>query len=226
MMILLVLVILVIEMATANKGSLLDYVKAGRGILCFGDSLTKGLAPDLSPTEWEKYWPYSKQLIKLVSQYFHNDTNLIPKVVDDGVNGEMVSRMKHRITLLLTKNLYDVVIILGGTNDLGHKRSKDDILNDLYEIYTTVHNFGLKSNRTIYTIAVTIPPLSWPVNQAARTEVNNALKEYVNKNITRTYLIDLDRVLTTTHSDKKYYSSDNVHFSPIGYDLIGELVYN
>lgn len=218
--------LLIIYMMNSRANNLLEYVKGGRGILCFGDSLTKGLAPDLSPTEWEKYWPYTKQLKILISKHFNNDTSVIPKIVDDGINGELVSRMKHRISFLLSKSLYDVVVVLGGTNDLGHHRSKDEILKDLYDIHHTIYNFGLKSNRTIVSFAITIPPLSWPVNQTVRADVNNALKEYVNKNITMTYLIDLDKVLTTTHTDKKYYSTDNVHFSPSGYDLIGELVFH
>ena len=204
-----------------NVMSILNYTTE-RGILCFGDSLTKGLSPEKE--EWEKYHPYSIQLSRLINNHFNNVTNV--KVVDDGVNGEQTSRMKHRITLILSKTLYDVVIVLGGTNDLGHRRSKDEILTDIYEIHSTIHNFGIKSNRTIVTFAMTIPPLEWKVDETVRAEVNNALREYVNKNITKTYLIDIDKVLTTTHNDKKYYCPDNVHFSPIGYDLIGELVFN
>jgi lysophospholipase L1-like esterase len=188
--------------------------------------LQLGLAPDMSPNEWEKYWPYSLQLKKLITEYYNNDTSIIPKITDDGINGEMVSHMKHRIVEILSKSLYDVVIVLGGTNDLGHHRTTSEILTDLYEIHHTINNFGLKSNRNIYSFVMTIPPLGWPVNQATRNEVNIALREYVTKNITRSYLIDLDKILTTTHNDKKYYSNDAVHFSPAGYDLIGSLIFN
>lgn len=221
-----ILTLFLFSMSRINSNLLDNYLKNGRGILCFGDSLTKGLAPELSANEWEKYWPYSIQLKKSIIQYYNNDTSIIPIVKDDGINGEMVSHMKHRIVDILSKSLYDVVVVLGGTNDLGHHRSKDEILADLYEIYHTINSFGLKSNRNIYSFVMTIPPLGWPVNQTTRDEVNIALREYVTKNITESYLIDLDKVLTTTHKDKKYYSSDNVHFSPAGYDLIGNLIFN
>jgi lysophospholipase L1-like esterase len=108
--------------------------------------LTKGLSPQDSP-EWEKYHPYSIQLSRSINNHFNNVTRV--KVVDDGVNGELTSRMKHRIALILSKTLYDVVIVLGGTNDLGHHRSKDEILNDIYEIHSTIHNFGIKSIKGI-----------------------------------------------------------------------------
>jgi len=223
LLLLLIIILNVNSMNSINSNitSILNYTKE-RGILCFGDSLTKGLSPEKD--EWEKYHPYSIQLSRLINNHFNNVTNI--KVVDDGVNGEMTSIMNHRITLILSKTLYDVVIVLGGTNDLGHHRSKDEILNDIYEIHSTVHNFGIKSNRTIVTFAMTIPPLEWKVDETVRAEVNNALREYVNKNITKTFLIDIDKVLTTTHTDRKYYCPDNVHFSPEGYDLIGELVFS
>ena len=88
---------------------------------------------------------------------FNNNTNV--KVVDDGVNGEQTNHMKHRISLILSKTLYDGVVVLGGTNDLGHHRSKDEILTDLYDIHSTIHNFGIKAKRTIVSFAMTIPPL-------------------------------------------------------------------
>lgn len=203
--------------SSLHNTSLLNHTQ--RGILCFGDSLTKGLLPEKD--DWQKYHPYSIQLLKQINNHYNNNTNV--KVIDDGINGEQLSHMKYRITGLLSKSLYDIVIVLGGTNDLGHYRSSDQILTDLYEIYHSIYTFGLKSNRTIVTIAMTIPPLQWPVDQNVRTEVNNALREYVTKNITRTYLCDIDKVLVTTGT--KYYCPDNVHFSAIGYDLIGDLVY-
>eukprot|EP01052_Picozoa_sp_SAG31_P048244 SAG31_NODE_10009_length_1197_cov_0.758652_2_plen_136_part_00 len=86
-----------------------------RGILCFGDSLTEGHTHvDGALT----YRPYSAELDALLSAPW-------PKCANFGVSGEKTASMKARFpqALRAAQDVFGVVprvvVILGGTNDLG-----------------------------------------------------------------------------------------------------------
>lgn len=58
--------------------------------------------------------------------------------------------MLDRLPLLLDKHRFDVVIILGGTNDLGHVH-QDNIVANIKELHQIAQKAGSKS------VLVTIP---------------------------------------------------------------------
>ena len=204
---------------TKKLKSLEIIVSSNKTIITFGDSLTAGLHL-YSITNFKNWYhhPYSIQLQKLLGNvqlktqgYSGWKTyELIPKLLDD---------------LNIISN-FTVVIILAGTNDLVVGKSAISIIENTIKLHQISHNFT-NNNQSIYTLALTIPPLLWNVNQTARIEANQGLRDYVNKCNHRVGLIDLEDIFTPRQNNSIVddYWCDGAHFTPLGYDMIGKIIY-
>ncbi len=121
-----------------------------------------------------------------------------------------------------------VVIILGGTNDLGSRKSVDFIYDNLVLLHkiATKYDYSLVGkHKKTYTIAVTIPDCVWKINHDVRKAVNKKLKDLAaqSQNI---YLFDLEAItLQTNKSTAAYWGRDLVHFSAAGYEYFGKKLY-
>ncbi|KAL9645371.1 hypothetical protein ABK040_002570 [Willaertia magna] len=130
-------------------------------ILAFGASITAGYY-----SEGRKFHPYSIHITELL-----NNLNENIKVYEYGYSGETTGQMVERIKRCLQKQLteedkyginnwefpnneFKVVIIIGGTNDLGnYQTSKETIVENLQNIY----NYCKSKLNIKYVIACSIP---------------------------------------------------------------------
>lgn len=212
-----------------HRMSLVEYAK-DHTILCFGDSLTYGLVREGSDAFSSNtlQHPYANRLSEKLGKSIN--------VVHSGIPGETVQQMISRLPHVLQKTSdVRVVVILGGTNDLGHRFD----VNKIFMNIKRLHEIALSSSKStissdvqseqipVYTIAVTIPQSGWAVqnNLQERIELNEKIREFA-KSCNRIRLLELESTFDqTVPENDKYWSIDRLHFSALGYDGVGELVF-
>jgi len=191
-------------------------------ITCFGDSLTVGYQ---SPTAQAPYYhatPYGELLQAWLGEK--------GTVFIRGVNGEMTSEMVRRFSCDVLESKPDVVIILGGTNDLGANKRPESIFNNLVTL------FDQARTASISPVAVTVPSLRSAIHDEAldamrphierRMELNQLLKDHCQaSNIP---CIDLfsktsepESLLLTSE-----YSNDGLHLSTKGYQVLAQMLWD
>ena len=196
--------------------SLLEMIK-GSSILCFGDSLTKGLyvAED---GDWTSVHPYAMELARLLK----NETGVVPV----GVNGELTEEMLTRLPRELSSNpTTRAVIILGGTNDLGHRKPAKVVIDNIIALHKLAHNSSADQERLpVFTVAVTLPQARWPFNPQTRLDINEGIRQFVQSDC-HVALLDIeDQWNQSVPANARFWSRDFVHFSPLGYDELGALL--
>ncbi|KAH7329083.1 SGNH hydrolase-type esterase domain-containing protein [Stachybotrys elegans] len=199
-------------------------------ILCFGDSLTYGTnyAADTHP--------YSIQLEARLRQ-------VLPRtkvsITTNGVPGDMVtwSGFAQRLKDAYQDTHFDWVIVLGGTkefstsvaytqflppsdSDLGRGRLSEDIFNALRDVWDIAL---VKPSKVL---ALTVPEcyarIGWL--DSARADLNAAIMQWNERNF---YALDIFPKMpyhSLSAEDKKNYWDDGLHFTPAGYDKLGDHV--
>lgn len=180
-------------------------------ILCFGDSLTRGYL-----NYGMIHIPYRDTLKQLIEKDYGEKISL--KIIESGVDGELVTdTMLNRITNILKQNSFDMVVFLGGTNDIGHGKSVESITNAMTKIYDT----AIKTYKC-QLITVTVPPClhSFKAIDQKRNELNDFIRKQENT-------VDLFKFIDEMNEEgkKKFFDKDGLHFSQTGYAKFGTLVY-
>lgn len=112
--------------------------------------------------------------------------------------GEKTDWMKSELEKELKNNKYDVVAILGGSNDIYAGRKLDSTKSDLDYMYNLIHSKGAK------VLGVTPPNKDYYVNKTeAKQKQLYDLIDWMKSNKNIDYLIDFHKIT----SDKKYFSS-------------------
>ena len=205
-----------------NKTSDEDKIKR---ILCFGDSITKGYYQ-----RGRKYHPYTIKLEALLKE-----DNIKVEVINHGINGECISlKMQKRLATDLEElPKLDLVIILGGTNDLLNLDCvrKLDLFQEIKNLHILVRAKGYKS------VVVTIPEAKMNKEGTDTMTLIEYRKELDDTNqklrmysiASKLPIIDLaDDFTRHTMPGKTNVSAmwdDNIHPSREGYDRIGEIIY-
>mmetsp|Transcript_52348 Transcript_52348/g.113444 ORF Transcript_52348/g.113444 Transcript_52348/m.113444 type:complete len:231 (+) Transcript_52348:26-718(+) len=193
-------------------------------ILCFGDSLTAGYRSGGRPDT-----PYSDRLACRLEQSCPDGP---PEVVNAGISGETTAGMLKRLPRLLRKDsegdkrlldtLPDVVLILGGTNDLARGQSPEQIVQNLRELHSLAHEAGAVTG------VITIPefflgPMQQDHFREPREQVNAALRSMASEKGQQCFLVDL-AIAFPQAEHPSLWDHDGVHFSSAGSSAFGDLL--
>lgn len=204
-------------------------------ILAFGDSLTTGNTGGEENKELDK--PYTVHLSKLLSE---NHPNYKFIVDNKGIYGQLVLReMTTRLPMVLKEcGPYDIVIILGGTNDIIELTQglENSLFEEIKALHTVVKVHGAKC------VALTIPEtdvyfkdfgkkgLSWvkEEGESIRLKVNEKLRRSINQSDDDIVLCDLANTFpqqSLSEEDLDRFWSDGLHFTEEGYRKMAEIIY-
>jgi lysophospholipase L1-like esterase len=199
-------------------------------VLCFGDSLTEGLVSFSS-----KLSPYSDQLEWRLRDACRAGGKP-PKIINAGISGESARDMVPRLRRLLTAprlsdgdddgRLFDespdVVLILGGTNDLSRMQAKQ-ITELLVSLHRIAHSAGAITG--VLTIPESLNSFSKQETfKHVREEVNKALREFAKENADKSVLVDVAAAFPQDDEHAHLWTKDGTHFSAKGYEALGNLL--
>ena len=204
-------------------------------ILAFGDSLTTGNIGGELNEALDK--PYTIHLSKLLRE---NHPNIAFNVNNKGIYGELVcGQMTERLPKVLKEyGPYDLVIVLGGTNDI--IEAKKGLEDTLFEGIKRLH--GFVTGQGSKCIALTIPEtdiyfkdlgkrgLSWVKEEGEniRLMVNDKLRKSVNECDDKIILCDLAEKFpqrNLSSEDLEKFWSDGLHFTGEGYNKMAQIIY-
>ncbi len=202
-------------------------------IACFGDSLTLGYLSPTLDSPFPENIPYGSYLQEWLGP--NGD------VVVYGVCGETTANMRDRFQSHILDSLPQVVIILGGTNDLSVSISSAAILANLQFFYEEAQAHG------ILPVAVTVPSLREDVWRdevsagsqskpgisitlehaiAQRVMLNQSIKELGRQ---RNFPV-VDWFTETCEPMHQAlaleYSNDGLHLTTTGYHKLAELIWS
>ena len=191
-------------------------IEAFSRLLAFGDSLTEGFFLD-EETGRVKFHSYSIMLQKLL---------LNTTVSESGISGERTTSMIRRLPILLTSHAPDIVVILGGTNDLYAFRLSNKVSHKILSNLIYLHFIALSDSNVKATLPVTIPPLTnaLDLDDKVRQTVNKGIIIFSQECLNSPWL-SLESIWQG-ETNTTFWSKDMVHFSPKGYDEIGNMIYS
>ncbi len=179
--------------------------QAVRTIIAFGDSLTVGFQSLNEAT------PYARHLATLL----HPDVTINIAATSGETTADMLWRFDRGVIHVAP----DMVIILGGSNDIGWGLSTEVTFNNLQEMYQKALGAGIKP------VACAVPSiLGADFLIPPRIELNQKIqKEALHLNIP---FVDLFAA-TSDPSDRLYngYSYDGLHLNSKGYEKIAVAIY-
>ena len=200
-------------------------------IVAFGDSLTEGLF------DWpnsRQFHPYTIKLQRLINKEVKRANSELNIVVRNfGISGERLQEsMKQRLRGVILATNPDFVIILGGTNDLldmakgasdydVHRRS-NELIRDTQRLHIYCHHKGIP------TAVLSIPETAIDDRDQnatvslMRRMINDEMRDFTNSSKHTTY-VDISTKIGRKRNEK--YWDDGVHFTPMGYDRVGEIIF-
>jgi lysophospholipase L1-like esterase len=188
-------------------------------VVALGDSLTVGFRSGVGLFCEQEPTPYTDTLTDRIRRDFADGAFSV-EVVNKGVNGDLTEQMLSRFDSDVLHLSPKIVIVLGGSNDLGWGLAPTEVFSNLLQMYT----LSLKS--AITPIACTVPSvLGFDAGIPPRLELN----ELIRRHCQRMQLRIVDLFSVTMHQDTRCldprYSSDGLHLSAEGYEKMGEAVY-
>lgn len=183
----------------------------GYRIICFGDSLTYGWLPSF--VEDDTPTPYANVLKEKVPSW---------EIIEAGCPGETARHMIERLPKVLDEHPADMIIILGGTNDLGKANETGDTI---FESLKTLHKMARE--RKMWVVMLSIPRHGlesehrYNYIRQRRLEVNTKLFAFAAGEEDTTFIDFATRM--KPYYDPEYWS-DWLHFTPKGYEYMGEII--
>ena len=190
-------------------------------ILCYGDSLTAGFC-----FRGSKFVPYADTLESSLSRKKLNievdhfgfsgwTTQRLLINIDEDVLRDFTGKSGPGLNKAFQKQDYHLLILMAGTNDLGHA-TIEEIFKNLQDLM----NCAIKAN--VKVLSVGIPDSGYiyhnPNVRAKRDQINEKLAKYANETALVTY----------TDPPIKYepkcasFDDDGLHFSEFGYQSFGD----
>jgi len=188
-------------------------------VVALGDSLTVGFQSyGLSGSE-ERLIPYTDFLAERVRKEFHPGP-LSVEIINKGVIGELSEQMLTRFDADVVALSPRVVIILGGSNDLGWGLTAYEVFSNLRQMYE------LSAKSGIVPIACTVPSiLGLDTGIPPRRILNKLILGHSVKTGIR--CVDLFRATIDPATSRlaSRYSSDGLHLNSEGYRRMAEAVF-
>ena len=184
-------------------------------ILCCGNSHTAGF-PGYDPLMGGD--PHSSYQFWLEKELRVIQPEKEFRIVNQGMCGDTSQGIVWRLFQELEATHYDLVILAGGTNDLG-MRSEVQIFENLKEGYDTC-----KAHDTLL-ISPSIPPINIAHLHTCVNAVNNDIRKYT-AGFSGVYFADWFGTLKDENGflEDRFDAGDGVHLSVEGYKQIGELL--
>ena len=188
-------------------------------VVALGDSLTVGFQSYELFGDRESSTRYTVVLAEQVERDFP-PSSLSFEIINKGVVGELTEQMLARFDSDVIRLSPSIVIILGGSNDLGWGLAPHDIFSNLYHMC----ELSLKSGIT--PIACTVPSiLGFDEGIPPRIVLNELIQKYCSRE--KLQCVDLFSA-TMDRASKRLasrYSSDGLHLKPEGYRKMGITIY-
>ncbi|KAG0014228.1 hypothetical protein BGZ81_000584 [Podila clonocystis] len=188
-------------------------------VLCIGDSLTAGYI-DYD----QEHAPYTDYLNRLLG---HSVT-----ITNAGVDGETVLEIEQRLGLLLQHH-YDVVVLLGGTNDLGGIMSSEAADKAVSHIsFAGIYNLILESPTRVL-IQLTVPFNAFDRMDSQSREQKEALNRRIQQTAClKKTVLDINdptlgfNYLDMTEQARDMYFHDSLHYTAKGYKRMAQCVFS
>lgn len=155
-----------------------------------------------------------------------------------GVIGDDTQKMINRLPQVLQETNPSVVILLGlyspyhnnpindiclytaGSGDIRMKFTPLHVFDNIMDMHRMIRKAAKTADKTIISVAVTIPPAAWHDEEAERyrKNVNRLIRVYVSRHSDRMILFDLaeNPKFSVIAKYSKFWSADRIHFSPEG----------
>ena len=181
-----------------------------RRVLAFGDSLTAGT----SGAELFPYAPILEQALQRENTAVRHrgmpgwTTQMMLDNLDDDRTG---------LRQAIARGQPDIVILMAGTNDLGHGESVETITNNLVHLHTICFDNGVAR-----TIAIAIPPSGYQSrvpNAADTVRLINSNLERASETDSRITYVPFP--FAFEQGGENWYA-DTLHFSETGYRVLGQ----
>ncbi len=184
-------------------------------ILCIGDSYTAGY-PGYDPaTGGNQESTYQYWLDRTIQKQSPQAQSFC---VNKGSCGDTARSIVQRLYNSLKTETFDLVILSGGTNDLG-LTSNDQILYHLKRGYAYCIEYQIP------VVACAVPPLKFTEYVTSIKTINAEIASYAERN-RQILFADWFAALQDEHGllADIYDAGDGVHLSIAGYQRIGELL--
>eukprot|EP00928_Gymnodinium_smaydae_P022313 TRINITY_DN1878_c0_g1_i1.p1 TRINITY_DN1878_c0_g1~~TRINITY_DN1878_c0_g1_i1.p1 ORF type:complete len:415 (-),score=33.71 TRINITY_DN1878_c0_g1_i1:20-1264(-) len=189
-------------------------------VLTFGDSLTAGW----NGRAHGVFEPYGKALqaelgtrVEVVVDGISSGTasEFVNKTDWPRIDIDMGEQAKGKIvgpglSYMLAQKRFDLVVIMAGTNDMGHNYPNEDIIQNIIQLHTFCHEAGVD------TVALSIPMLQAAHRVEDRRQVNKALETWCDSVAERCKLyVESDAPGRLRQWD------DGIHYHPQDYRRLG-----
>lgn len=188
-------------------------------ILCFGDSLTEGYSQ-----YGTRFDPYSRTMKRVLEEKLKGQEI---EVLTDGQSGDLVTagsfkgRVGRRYEQQSTRRpLYDWVILLGGTNDLGWGKP----VFDIHDALTAVSDIPLENGAKV--LMCTVPECG--AKSEDLDQKRNSLNAFIKSDMRdEVYIFDLKEKIpyhSMDEEERKLIWDDGLHLTSKGYERMGEMI--
>jgi lysophospholipase L1-like esterase len=204
-------------MLSTNKSSIISLKLMAQSytLLCIGDSHTAGF-PSYDPLMGGN--PESSYLYWLKQELAKTAPDTSWTLINEGMCGDTARGIVMRLLQALNTSSFHLVILAGGTNDLG-MTSEEQIFSNLRTGYEACREKGIPL------IAAGIPPISMAGYAARVTDLNSRIKNYTGQH-PEVLFADWFAALKDEHGFLRSTcdAGDGVHLSVAGYKSIGRLM--
>lgn len=215
-------------------------------ILAFGDSLTEGYT-----IMGMGFHPYALELHKRLTQLLPEYTVTVDENGESGdrvlpsLSGRFFERIQYSCPLPTPQAAkYDLVIVLGGTNDLAYLQANDAAFDLIFDGLKKCYDQVLRTGASLLCLTVPERAIDHSISDLAgrarehRMKLNQKITEFVKdkqgsdegNSRAGVFLMDLAAIAPFPSPEdvdnkaptSKNWSPDGLHMTPEGYDFVGQ----